>query len=594
MVKFAKHVEAYLDGEHRGSDLYVVPYQRIRDAFIQNSGDIPTRLDFEAEWRRALKRASDDFGSAVVRLWREVFDAIRSNPESRGAVPDRALRMYVAAAGPDAASGLLSTVREIHSTALTNAEALRKLAKKYDKRIGEEGGGDDSPPASSSLSDLSATLLPEVYAANFTVGQPTLESGLALLRTQLGLDDDDADLGDVECEEEAGGGGSPHLVRYRRGGLANQCRIFSSEDMDAGEQSFLTGPGQNDRREVELVEKRRSELSWLRDLVRSIPPPEIGGVVSHRGFHWPSDRSDTRPLENSLEAYEAAWTSGIHLCECDIALTKDERLVLCHDEDFSRLALDPTSEMATRKVQDLTLRELFSIPLKTGSRPPLLLDVLRSAQAIGGDARLVVEIKPGNPEAGTALARLFVRNPDLCARCAVVMSFDAFAMHSLRRELRALKGSAAIGGMAPKVGSVSFPTSMSLGNVGLRIDSLAHSPEEDEKDDDRNGDVRTPSIITAPSGLVQHKHYGTLIPPMRPRRVDSADHFGVGLSVSFRDFSYFHGDEGGGTNVARKDSFDFAAGPYRRLMVTARLSPPLGGAAAAATASYPSSCSSPS
>ena len=73
-----------------------------------------------------------------------------------------------------------------------------------------------------------------------------------------------------------------------------------------------------------------------------------------------------------------------------------------------------------------------------------------------------------------------------------------------------------------------------------------------------------PSIITAPSGLVQHKHYGTLIPPMRPRRVDSADHFGVKLSVSFRDFSYFHGDEGGGTNVARKDSFDFAAGPYRR------------------------------
>ena len=37
----------------------------------------------------------------------------------------------------------------------------------------------------------------------------------------------------------------------------------------------------------------------------------------------PSDRA-VRPLENSLSAYEVAWSAGVRLCECDIALTADE------------------------------------------------------------------------------------------------------------------------------------------------------------------------------------------------------------------------------------------------------------------------------
>lgn len=38
----------------------------------------------------------------------------------------------------------------------------------------------------------------------------------------------------------------------------------------------------------------------------------------------------------------------------------------------------------------------------------------------------IVEIKPGNVEAGTALAKMFARHPHLMERCAVVMSFDAY------------------------------------------------------------------------------------------------------------------------------------------------------------------------
>jgi hypothetical protein len=118
-----------------------------------------------------------------------------------------------------------------------------------------------------------------------------------------------------------------------------------------------------------------------------------------------------------------------------VALTKDEKLVLAHDEDFSRLALDPSTASSRKKVGDLTMKEIISLTFKSGSRPPLLLDVLRSAHAIGGFARLVIEIKPGNQMACVALINLFRQHPDLIERCAVIMSFDAYTMHKLRSDL---------------------------------------------------------------------------------------------------------------------------------------------------------------
>lgn len=141
---------------------------------------------------------------------------------------------------------------------------------------------------------------------------------------------------------------------------------------------------------------RMGEIDWLKDLVSSISEQDLlSRLVAHRGFHSFKGRHDKRPLENTLNAYEIAWTSGIHLCECDIAMTKDEKLVLAHDENFCRLALDVKSENSSKRVSDLTFRELISLPLKNGVRPPLLVDVLRSASAISEKAKLIIEIKPG-------------------------------------------------------------------------------------------------------------------------------------------------------------------------------------------------------
>jgi len=133
---------------------------------------------------------------------------------------------------------------------------------------------------------------------------------------------------------------------------------------------------------------------------------------------------------------------------------------LAHDQNFMRLALDANNANSAKLVSDLTFRELMSMPLKSGSRPPLVIDVLRSACAISEKAKLVIEIKPGNQSAASALARLLIRHPDLCQAVAMIMSFDALTMHRLRADL------SVVNAISPEKGS----------NLGMhqRVTSFDH------------------------------------------------------------------------------------------------------------------------
>lgn len=110
--------------------------------------------------------------------------------------------------------------------------------------------------------------------------------------------------------------------------------------------------------------------------------------------------------------------------ECDVAVTKDRDLVLCHDANFKRLALAPDSAAAATPTCDLTLGQLAGLPLKSGSSPPRLVDVLRTCRAIGDPARLVLEIKPGNDTAVEVLGELHAVDTALFDTVSVVMSFD--------------------------------------------------------------------------------------------------------------------------------------------------------------------------
>jgi hypothetical protein len=93
------------------------------------------------------------------------------------------------------------------------------------------------------------------------------------------------------------------------------------------------------------------------------------------------------------------------------------------------------------QVSELTLKQLVKLQLKSGMRPPLLIEVLRSARHLGAYAQLVIELKPGNTATATALCQLLKVHPSLAPHVAVVMSFDAFVIHSFREEYAATFGS---------------------------------------------------------------------------------------------------------------------------------------------------------
>jgi len=341
--------------------------------------------EFETTWRQQLDQASRDFHEAITTLWNGIYSDIRDDSEARGAPPSVALSLYAEQAGKKSTREVLVRLKQIQEAAMMNSEALRKLVKKHDKYSTDQ--------------QLSSSLIPLIYTSNFAIGRAQLLDDIALIRQVLEGDDSSSSSSSVESFHQ------------------------------------------------QIVQGRQSELEWLNRVTQSLEPEELDRLVAHRGFHCIDDDLQRRPIENSLTAYETAWTSGIHHCECDIALTKDEKIVLAHDEDFSRLALDHNSPLSNKRISELTFKQLLALPLTTIARPSLLIDVLRSANAIGEYAKLVIEIKPGNQAAATALAQLFLEHPELVPSVSVVMSFDAYTIHILHQELKAWKLKAKVGNL---------------------------------------------------------------------------------------------------------------------------------------------------
>jgi glycerophosphoryl diester phosphodiesterase len=380
-------------------------------ATLSATTDEKSREEFKEIWTDALSKAEASFHFSVKELWQDIFERLAETSGDddddsafRGAHPGNAIKLFVertaspkggngtGTANQEEAQELLMRMKDIYRAASINSEGLRKIVKKFDKNKNAR---------------LSSKLLPILYTSSLYTGQKMIEDSIGLIRDLISASSSSSDT-----SEQTGRDGLP----------------VTFKPMVKSNSEF---------RHQESVEVRMQEMEWLKKLVESIPADTLlPHLVAHRGFHHIKDRNDKRPLENSLSAYEIAWTSGIQLCECDIALTKDEKLVLAHDENFARLSLDNgRSVNSKRKIGDLTFKELISIPLLSGVRPPLLIDVLRSAIAISDKSQLIIEIKPGNDIAAFALARMLTRHSDLRKGVAMIMSFDAATMHRLREEL---------------------------------------------------------------------------------------------------------------------------------------------------------------
>ncbi len=122
-------------------------------------------------------------------------------------------------------------------------------------------------------------------------------------------------------------------------------------------------------------------------------------IVAHRGtgtdYAEPVKLQAHRPAappENTLPAFEWGWSHG-RACELDVHLTRDEKIVVIHDDTTGRTC-DVDLNVGRTRLADLQQLDagVKKGPLWKGLRLPTLRQVLRQMPA---DKRLFIELKNG-------------------------------------------------------------------------------------------------------------------------------------------------------------------------------------------------------
>ena len=119
--------------------------------------------------------------------------------------------------------------------------------------------------------------------------------------------------------------------------------------------------------------------------------PFVSTKYAHRGLH------DKELAENSLAAFSAAVERGFGI-ELDVRLTKDERLVVFHDDTLTRMC------GVDARVDEKTYDELLEYDLlDSGAKIPTFREVM---ELVGGKVPLLIEIKEdaGNKRVSEKLA----------------------------------------------------------------------------------------------------------------------------------------------------------------------------------------------
>lgn len=142
---------------------------------------------------------------------------------------------------------------------------------------------------------------------------------------------------------------------------------------------------------------------------RKLDDPAAGVfIAAHRGCHNPSPRLNLGPApENSLPALEHCVRLGVDMMELDVRRTRDDVLVVIHDDSVDR------TTNGQGKVADLTLAQLQRLRLKqnfgadmspelTAETIPTLATMLQAAK---GRIMLNLDLKADDYPAAIAEAR---------------------------------------------------------------------------------------------------------------------------------------------------------------------------------------------
>lgn len=106
-------------------------------------------------------------------------------------------------------------------------------------------------------------------------------------------------------------------------------------------------------------------------------------LIAHRGYH----NNKKGIPENSVLAFKKAIDNN-YLIELDVRLTKDQKLVVFHDDNLKRVC------GVNKRVKDLTYRELLKYNLfDTTQKVPLFSDVIK---LVNGRVPILIETKYHN------------------------------------------------------------------------------------------------------------------------------------------------------------------------------------------------------
>jgi len=145
-----------------------------------------------------------------------------------------------------------------------------------------------------------------------------------------------------------------------------------------------------------------------------------GMLYAHRGYH----NMTLGIPENSIAAFRRARAFGYGV-EFDIQLTKDNKVVVFHDESLKRMCgID-------RNVRDLTYEQLRRYRLlETDQTVPLLEEVL---ETVGHDTPILCEIKVYGGYTNTVICRVALPLLRAYRSRMVIESFNPFALHWFRK-----------------------------------------------------------------------------------------------------------------------------------------------------------------
>lgn len=136
--------------------------------------------------------------------------------------------------------------------------------------------------------------------------------------------------------------------------------------------------------------------------------------------------------ENSLECIKRGIAAGAEMIEIDIHQTKDNQLIVCHDQSVNR------TTNGKGLIRDMTLAELRKLRIKdvqgniTELRLPTLEEVL---QCVDGQARLLIEIKrTGNIYQGIEARLLEMIHRYHASGWCIVQSFNDSVLENIHKQ----------------------------------------------------------------------------------------------------------------------------------------------------------------